>query len=90
MKPTLHLFYLPECPYCQLVLRAADKLGIELDLVDIRRDPAARQFLLDQRGRATVPVLYDTSGEKPRLVPESRDIVKYLETRSIERRERVL
>ena len=86
MKTPYRLYYFPSCPYCVLVLRTAERLGIELELIDINRDPSARRSLLSRRGRATVPVLHDFSGEEPRLIPESRDIVRHLERIAGERR----
>ena len=74
----LALYHLPTCSYCIKVRREADRLGIELDLIDISRDPAARQVLLDWRGRATVPVLSIPTDDGVELLPESDDIVAYL------------
>jgi len=78
MNVPLSLYHLPTCPFCVKVRRAATALGVELALIDISRDPAARQRLLDARGRATVPVLSIPSESGERLLPESNDIVAFL------------
>ncbi len=74
----LTLYHLEYCPFCVMVRREADQLGIPLRLVDIRRVPGAADKLIAFRGRSTVPVLGIPSPEGERLLPESRDIVSYL------------
>ncbi|MEM7158677.1 MAG: glutathione S-transferase N-terminal domain-containing protein [Myxococcota bacterium] len=78
MTATLSLYHLRTCPFCLKVRRAAAELGIELELIDIAADPAARRRLLDARGRTTVPVLSIPSEDGETLLPESDDIVAYL------------
>ena len=78
--PRFTLFNLPGCPYCVRVQRAANRLGIELDVVDVHHDPSAMQRLLSWRGRTTVPVLEIPGANGPSLMAESADIVAYLET----------
>ena len=63
-----------------MVRRAIDALGIEVELRDIYEDMQHRDDLIEARGRATVPVLRITSSEgENRWMPESRDIVRYLQ-----------
>lgn len=78
MNATLSLYHLPTCPFCLKVRRAASALGVELTLIDISRDRAARQRLVEARGRATVPVLSIPSASGETLLPESDDIVAFL------------
>lgn len=78
---TLALYYTPSCPYCQLVLRAIDALGVDIELRDVWREPRHREDLVAARGRATVPVLRCTTATVDRWMPESRDIVAYLQSR---------
>lgn len=78
MTTRLTLYHSPTCPYCLLVRREADALGIDLDLVDVRDRPEARDHLVRHLGRGTVPVLGIRDGDGERLLPESRDIVAYL------------
>jgi len=74
----LSLYDLTWCPFCARVRQAADKLGIHLDLIDVAEDPSARQTLIDQLGRGTVPVLRIRERGQEILLPESRDIIAYL------------
>lgn len=78
MTEPLSLYHLPACPFCLKVRRAADTLGIELRLIDISRDRAAREHLRAARGRTTVPVLSIPTDDGEQLLPESNDIVAYL------------
>ncbi len=79
MKPNLTLYHLPSCPFCLAVREAVARLGLELVLVDIRRKPWAVDFLIQRRGVRTVPVLHIRDEDGERLLPESRDIIAYLE-----------
>jgi glutaredoxin len=77
----LALYYDPGCPFCAIVIKAIERLGVDVDLRDIFADPKYRDELVAARGRATVPVLRITSpDDDQRWMPESRDIVRYLET----------
>lgn len=72
------LYHMEYCPYCIRVRKAADKLGISLDLIDINNAPEARGKLLQARQRATVPVIeYSKNGDRV-LMGESRDIIDFL------------
>lgn len=79
MDPRFTLYHLPYCPFCLKVRAEAERLGVELDLVDITANPAARAKLMEARGRATVPVLGIPTAMGERLMGESADIIKYLE-----------
>ena len=58
-----------------------DRLGLDVELREIFDEPHYREQLVEARGRATVPVLRITSPDgEERWMPESRDIVHYLET----------
>lgn len=74
----LALYYFASCPFCVRVLRVIDELGVDVELRDVRRDPAHRAALLEARGRGTVPVLRCTSSVGDRWMPESADIVRFL------------
>jgi len=76
----LALYYFDGCPFCSMVRSAIDRLGIEVELRDIFQDPQHRDDLVRTRGRATVPVMRITSPNgEDRWMPESRDIVSYLQ-----------
>ncbi len=74
------LYYYPSCWYCAWTLDAIRRLGLadQIELRDIRREPAHRRALEAARGRTTVPVLRITTGDRDTWMPESREIVKYL------------
>lgn len=76
----LALYHFSGCPFCSMVRANIERLGINVELRDIFASAEYRDELIEARGRATVPVLRITSpnGEE-RWMPESRDIVSYLE-----------
>lgn len=76
----LILYQTVGCPYCRLVRAAIDRLGIAVELRDVAGSRDDYADLLAARNRATVPVLriIPEDGEE-RWMPESRDIVAYLE-----------
>ncbi|MCP4300428.1 MAG: glutaredoxin [Gammaproteobacteria bacterium] len=79
----LALYYSRSCPFCALVTSAIDRLGLDVELREIFEDSEYREQLVEARGRATVPVLRITSPDgEERWMPESRDIVRYLEEMS--------
>ncbi len=76
----LVLYHFLGCPFCAMVTRAIDDLGVDVELRDINEDPKYRDELISARDRATVPVLRITSADgENHWMPESRDIVHYLE-----------
>ena len=76
----LALYQFNGCPYCSMVRSAIDQLGIDVELRDIFQDSQYRDDLVKARGRATVPVLRIVSPDgEDRWMPESRDIVNYLQ-----------
>ena len=77
----LSLYHYDGCFYCGRVRRALDKLGVEVELRDIRAEPRHLADLLAARGRTTVPVLRIRRPEGDTWMPESGDIVRYLEQR---------
>ena len=80
-KDKLALYHFNGCPFCSMVRAVIDRLGIDVELRDIFEHPQDCDDLIKARGRATVPVLRITSpGGDERWMPESQDIVHYLET----------
>jgi glutaredoxin len=78
----LILYHFVGCPFCSIARSPIDRLGIDVELRDIFENPRDRDDLIKAQGRATVPVLRITSpGGEQRWMPESRDIVEYLEAR---------
>lgn len=77
----LALYKYDGCPFCAMVRSAIDRLGIDVELRDIFENSQHRDDLITARQRATVPVLrITTPANEDRWMPESRDIVRYLET----------
>lgn len=74
MDARYELFIMSTCPYCQKVLRYMEGAGIELPLLDITRDPAARERLVEVGGKAQVPCLFIDGTP----LYESDDIIAYL------------
>ena len=79
MSESLELYYYPECPYCQKVLRVLDELGAagSITFRDIHADDDARQTLVSIGGKQQVPCLF--IGGTP--LYESDDIVRWLRGR---------
>jgi glutathione S-transferase len=77
----LALYYDEYCPYCMRVLRTLRALDVQLELRNVRRDPQHLRELVAARGRGTVPVLRIHRAEGDEWMPESADIIAYLERR---------
>jgi len=76
----LVLYYFDGCPFCNMVRATIDQLGIDVELRNILEGAQHRDDLIGARGRATVPVLKISSPDgEDRWMPESRDIVRYLQ-----------
>ena len=60
MSQVLELYYYPECPFCQKVLRAIDLLDAAgaITLRDIHQDEEARRTLVAVGGKQQVPCLF--------------------------------
>ena len=79
---TLSLYHYQGCPFCEFVGRAIDRLGIQVELRDIQRDPTHRNALVEATGRMTVPCLrIEESPGEVRWIHESVDIIRFLEAR---------
>lgn len=77
----LALYHFDSCPFSAIARAGIERSGIDVELRDIHENSQYRDELIEARGRATVPVLRITSPDgEERWMPESRDIVRYLET----------
>lgn len=75
MAKKLDLYYYPECPYCQRVLRAISANGYEgITLKNIHADAEADETLVRVGGKHQVPCLF-IDGEP---MYESLDIIDWL------------
>lgn len=71
----LRLLYFPSCPFCRRVLDFIEAQGRQdVDLVNIRTDPGAEEYLVEKTGKTQVPCLF--IDDEPML--ESKDIINYL------------
>jgi len=76
----LALYHFDGCPFCVRVLRVIDSMGLDVELRNIYEVPEHLKALREVRGRTTVPVLRITSPDgTERWMPESADIVRYLQ-----------
>ena len=71
----LVLYKFDACPYCFRVMRAIDKLGVQVEYRDTRADPRWRADLIQKTGMTQVPCLFIDG--KPMF--ESADIVSWLQ-----------
>ena len=79
-KDSLTLYHTPTCPFCKKVRQTINQLDVEVEMRNINEDTDDRNELVAVRDRATVPVLRITSPDgDERWMPESRDIISYLE-----------
>ena len=77
----LALYHFQGCPFCTIAREPIERLGVPVELRDIYQDRQHLEELVTARGRATVPVLRITAADgEERWMPESRDIVHYLES----------
>ncbi len=79
MDEKLSLYCRDWCGACFIVKRYIKKLGLNIEIRDICKQPERFNELVAARGRGTVPVLRrDLSDGRSDWMPESRDIVHYL------------
>ena len=78
----LSIYGYPQCPFCRRVTNAASTLGLEIPMRNTLFGGAHKKTLRAALGRTTVPVLcIEQEGEETVWLPESADIVRYLEER---------
>ena len=75
----LALYITPLCGYCHWVISAIEQLGLDVEIRDITTNRTDLEDLYRARQRTTVPVLRIMSEEGDQWMPESRDIVAYLQ-----------
>ena len=74
----LELYELQGCPFCIKVQRKLDELGLEYESHSVPRRRSQRTEVKEISGQTGVPVLVDPDHDVEGM-PESRDIVAYLE-----------
>jgi glutaredoxin 2 len=76
MTQRLELYYYPECPFCQRVLRAIERGGWKgIELKNIHEDAEADATLVRVGGKHQVPCLFVDGAP----MYESLDIIAWLE-----------
>jgi glutathione S-transferase len=75
----LELYELEGCPYCAKVVNKLDELDLEYDSHMVPRSHSERTEVEEVSGQTGVPVLVDPENDVEGM-PESDDIVEYLET----------
>lgn len=82
----LSLYHSDACAYCYRVRFAARRLGVELELRDARGVPEHVAALRSATGSSRVPVLrIERDDGTVQWLPESREIVRWLERHAAER-----
>ena len=71
---SLVLYTSPTCGYCHRVFAHLDRIGVEVEVRDVRADPGAQTTLREKTGRGQVPCLF-IDGQP---LFESADIMHWL------------
>ena len=79
MQPKLALYVTPLCGYCHYVISTIKELGLEVEIRNVMENREDLEDLYNARHRTTVPVLRITKDGEDQWMPESRDIVEYLQ-----------
>ncbi len=79
MQPKLALYVTPYCGYCHYVIGTIKELGLDVEIRNVMADRNDLEELYQARNRTTVPVLRITENGEDQWMPESRDIVEYLQ-----------
>ncbi len=79
MQPKLALYVTPYCGYCHYVIGTIKELGLDVEIRNVMADRKDMEELYQARNRTTVPVLRITENGEDQWMPESRDIVEYLQ-----------
>lgn len=78
----LKLYQYLACPFCVKTRRAIRRLGLKIETRDALHDPAYREELITQGGKAQVPCLQITHDDgRVEWLYESSDIIAYLQSR---------
>ena len=78
MWHVIELYSLPGCPYCAKVEQKLEELDLEYERHEVPKAHAKRDTVEEISGQTGVPVLVDEDHGVSGM-PESDDIVKYLE-----------
>lgn len=78
IEPSLTLYELEGCPWCELVIETLDELDLPYESVFVEALHSERDEVKRVSGSRTVPVLVDASTGV--TMSESANIIEYLET----------
>ena len=79
MVEGLVLYHFEGCPYCTLVRREIDALGLAIEMRDIRKNAVFHDELVRGGGKKQVPCLrIENAGGPVTWLYESQDIAAYL------------
>jgi glutaredoxin len=74
------LYYFSACPFCKRVIAVINRLGLEVELCDIKRSSNHLHTLIRNGGLAQVPCLRIVSEtQKDHWQYESAEIIHYFE-----------
>ena len=77
MDSDVTVYWRPGCPFCGLLLRGLDKLGVDYDERNIWEDPDAAAFVRSvANGNETVPTV--TVGDRSFVNPRPDEVVAAL------------
>jgi len=72
--PQLKLYKYNSCPFCMMVMRAIESMGLKVEFHDIMQNAEDLKYHVETTGRRTVPCLYINNDP----MFESSDIMKWL------------
>lgn len=78
-QPELTLYMRDFCMYCNRVMRVIADNDLDVEVRNIWDDRKFEQALVEATGRRSVPVLHIRDGNDETWMPESAEIVRYLE-----------
>jgi glutaredoxin 3 len=58
MAATVRVYTAPNCGYCTAAKNLLRNKGVAFEEIDISRDPALRQQVIERSGRRTVPQIF--------------------------------
>ncbi len=74
----LALYQYQSCPFCAVTRQAFNKLGLNVEIRDVLRQPKYRSDLIQHGGSPQVPCLrIEKENGEAKWLYESRDIIKY-------------
>ena len=72
------LYHYESCPFCRKVREVADRLDLDIELRNIRKDIDYRDELKNGVGQTQVPCLRIEGEDETRWLYESDDIIAFL------------